>query len=61
MQQKKTSIFPTDIWIFDNVLEDYQKKNINEAVYNESNRNKLSNQTMIYIKNLFTGLWLIEL
>ena len=42
MQQKKTSIFPTDIWIFDNVLEDYQKKNINEAVYNESNRNKLS-------------------
>ena len=39
MIKKKHIIFPTEIWMFDNVLLDYQVKNIVEAVYNEKMKN----------------------
>ena len=35
MKQEKHIIFPTEIWVFDNVLLDNQIKSVVEAVYNE--------------------------
>ena len=41
MKQEKHVIFPTEIWVFDNVLLDNQIESVVEAVYNEKVKHKV--------------------
>tara|TARA_B100000902_G_C26937400_1_gene729341 strand:+ start:48 stop:665 length:618 start_codon:yes stop_codon:yes gene_type:complete len=41
MKQQKHVIFPTEIWVFDNVLLDNQIESVVEAVYNEKVKHKV--------------------